>query len=70
MTLLSHSKWENAAKIVDGLDDAALVKTWVALLHNIDDDGWDYNGINFGSWCELVYSELDRRGLGAEVDNR
>jgi hypothetical protein len=44
------------------MDDRSLFETWVALLHH-ENDGGDYNGVCYGSWCELVYSELDRRGL-------
>ncbi len=55
--------YEKAARIVDRLDDAALAATWEALRHN-EDDGNGYNGVTFIAWCEIVYSEIDRRKRG------
>jgi hypothetical protein len=59
------SRYEQAAKVVDRMDDASLKATWDALLLNPDaETAGDYNGVEYPTWCELVYSELDRRGLG------
>lgn len=55
--------YEKAAQIADKLDDAALAETWESLRHN-GDDGNGYNGVTFTEWCEIVYSEIDRRKRG------
>jgi hypothetical protein len=61
-------RYENAARVVDQMDDATLSATWDALLLNPDAETLDdYNGVDYPTWCELVYSELDRRNLSRPV---
>lgn len=51
-----------AYELVRKLDDAALVETWRALLHN-QDDGNGYHGLTYAQWKEVVRAAVHLRGL-------
>lgn len=55
------------ANLVYKMGDQHLTAVWDALLqnrHTVNEEcGINYNGVDYPAWCEIVYSEIDRRGL-------
>jgi len=59
---VAQTGWNPANEEVGKLDDTVLTVTWEALLCS-EPTGGDYRGVDYPTWCEIVYSEMDRRGL-------
>lgn len=58
---MKNTTYRDNVAMVSRFTDDRLIVTWKVI--DYCDDGELCNGVTFNEWCEIVYSELTRRGL-------